>query len=304
MKPHAKVAQTTKKPRRLLEQKIRLLVRHYRAAERSRQERPLKWTPMLKFPRIRALALTIALLAIVAFSFATYAASTSPSSDDANTAFAGGNYRAAAGQYEAILAREGYSAPVLFNLGNAEYRTGDFGAAILNYERAQVLAPRDPAIAANLRLAREKAGVQSPAPSAVESAACFLSPNTLAWIGSFALAAICVTIASSRFLPRFSQGKAVIGVAAIMLLAVASAFAIRWPDFDRAIVVTANAPARIAPASAAATLFALKAGEPVTAAKTHGQFILIRTSDGRSGWVNRNEIGRVFNAQPGDAKSV
>jgi tetratricopeptide (TPR) repeat protein len=42
------------------------------------------------------------------------------------------------------------SAPALFNRGNALVREGKLGPAILAYERAQQLAPRDPAIAANL----------------------------------------------------------------------------------------------------------------------------------------------------------
>ena len=79
--------------------------------------------------------------------------------EQANAAFAAGNFRAAIQEYEAILEHDGFSAPLLFNLGNACYRDGQFGAAILNYERAQVLAPHDRAIAANLRLARKKASV-------------------------------------------------------------------------------------------------------------------------------------------------
>ena len=103
-----------------------------------------------------------------------------PTFEQANTSFESGNYRAAISQYEAILAHNGFSAPLLFNLGNAYYRDGQFGAAILNFERAQVLAPRDNSIAANLRLAREKAGVPSPILNEVERAARFLSPNMLA----------------------------------------------------------------------------------------------------------------------------
>jgi tetratricopeptide (TPR) repeat protein len=214
--------------------------------------------------------------------------------EQADTTFQSGNYQAAITQYEAILTHSGYSAPVLFNLGNACYRNSQFGAAILNYERALILAPRDMEIAANLRLAREKAGVPAPAPGEIVKAARFVSPNTLAWIGSGALIVICLAIGLGRFFPRFTQVKAVISVAGMTLLVVAASFAIRWPEFNRAIVVVANAPARIAPASTAAESFALRAGEPVAIAKSYGPFVLARTPDGRAGWVNEKEIGRVF----------
>jgi len=42
-----------------------------------------------------------------------------------------------------------------YNLGNAYYKTGDINNAILNYERAKILAPQDKDIAFNLSLARQ-----------------------------------------------------------------------------------------------------------------------------------------------------
>src|SRR5262249_48343930 len=41
-----------------------------------------------------------------------------------------------------------------YNLGNALFKGGKIGLAILNYRRAEFLAPRDPDIAANLAFAR------------------------------------------------------------------------------------------------------------------------------------------------------
>ncbi len=61
-------------------------------------------------------------------------------------AAAGGDYRAAVRNYEQILDREGFSAPLLFNLGNAWLRLGNPARAILNYERALVLSPHNAAI--------------------------------------------------------------------------------------------------------------------------------------------------------------
>jgi tetratricopeptide (TPR) repeat protein len=283
----------TGKHRVSLEQKVRILVRKYRAAERSRQ-REHKPGHRSGFHHVAAVALTVALLTAFAFSFTLKAANAGPAFEQANAAFASGNDRTAMAQYEAILAHDGYSAPVLFNLGNAYYHMGQFGEAILNYERAQILAPRDTSIAVNLRLAREKAGVSAPALNKVEQAARILTPNTLAWVGSIALITICLGIGVGRVVPRFCHVKIIVGTAAVTLLAVAASFAIRWPEFNRAIIITANAPARIAPAGTAAESFALKAGEPVNLANTYGQFILARTPDGRSGWVARADLARVL----------
>jgi len=282
------------KPRLSLEQKVRLLARGFRAAERRRRKREQKPACRSSFGCLPRAVLSVAMVAALTLPFNARAADAVSAFEQANAAFVAGNYRAAIAQYDEILARHGASAPVLFNLGNAYYRAGQFGAAILDYERAQVLAPRDHSIEVNLGLAREKAGVPAPTLNAVQQLAQVVSPNTLAWAGSFALIALCLTVGIRRFFPHFDQAKVLGGVAVVTLLAVAATFAIRWPEFDRAIVVTANTPARIAPAGTAAELFALKAGETVSIGKNYGQFILVRTADGRSGWVSDQNVGRVF----------
>jgi tetratricopeptide (TPR) repeat protein len=297
MKPQDNRHSNANKPRLSLAQKMRLLARRHRASERRRTKRESKRSDCLKSRTMRACAIGLTFLAIVAFSSAIQAAGATPTFDGANAAFASGNYRAAIEQYDGILAEKGYSAPVLFNLGNAFYHTGQFGAAILSYERAEVLAPRDTAIAANLRLAREKAGVPTPALNEFQKVVRWPSPNSLAWIGCFALAAVCLAIGLGRFFPRISQAKGIAAVGVLILLIVATAFAVRWPEFDRATIVAANAPARIAPAVAAAELFGLKAGETVATLKTRGHFILVRAADGRSGWVGDKDMGLVFGAR-------
>jgi tetratricopeptide (TPR) repeat protein len=293
MKPQDNRNNSANKPRLSLAQKMRLLARRHRASERRRKKRGANRADCRKSRTIKAGAIGLAFLAIVAFSSAAWAASATPTFDSANAAFASGNYHGAIEQYNAILARDGYSAPVLFNAGNAYYRDGQIGEAILSYERAQVLAPRDAAIAANLRLARAKAGAPAPIVSEVQKAAHLLNPNTLAWIGSAALAAVCLAVALMLFFPTFSQSKLVLGVAVVMLVTIATSLAIRWPEFDRAIAVVPNTAARIAPADTAAELFALKAGQPVTVVKNYGQFVLVRTRDGRAGWASGKEIGFV-----------
>lgn len=72
----------------------------------------------------------------------------------ANQFYENGQFPLAAQAYEQ-LAGQGYADGVLFyNLGNAYFRQGDYGRAILNYHRAQRLVPRDPDVRTNLALAR------------------------------------------------------------------------------------------------------------------------------------------------------
>jgi len=67
-----------------------------------------------------------------------------------------GDYKASIKKGEDVLKAGFVSAEVHYNLGNAYLRTGQVGKAILAYRRAELLAPRDPDIRANLELARSR----------------------------------------------------------------------------------------------------------------------------------------------------
>ena len=70
-----------------------------------------------------------------------------------NTYYSSGDYAKAIGEYEQVL-NAGYHSPELyFNLGNACFRQGQLGLAVLYYTRAQKLDPRDDDIRSNLAFA-------------------------------------------------------------------------------------------------------------------------------------------------------
>ena len=71
-----------------------------------------------------------------------------------NALYEDGLYEQAARSYQQ-LADKGYDDPALYyNLGNAYFKQGDLGRAILNYLRAERIAPRDDDVKANLDFAR------------------------------------------------------------------------------------------------------------------------------------------------------
>jgi hypothetical protein len=71
-----------------------------------------------------------------------------------NAAFDRGDYAEAIDTYTALVER-GVDHPSLdFNLGNAYFKAGDLGRAVLWYERARRLDPRNPDVRENLALVR------------------------------------------------------------------------------------------------------------------------------------------------------
>src|SRR5215470_17014852 len=88
-------------------------------------------------------------------------ASVAAAADDAvsraQAAYEHGDFQAAADLYEKAAAAGYDNGHILYDLGNAYYRSNDTGRAIASYRRALLDLPGDPDVLANLSLARERA---------------------------------------------------------------------------------------------------------------------------------------------------
>jgi tetratricopeptide (TPR) repeat protein len=76
--------------------------------------------------------------------------------ENGNYAYNQKNYAVAADEYEAIVLSGSEAFEVYYNLGNTYFRKGDYPRAILNYERAARLNPRNEDNLNNLALANSK----------------------------------------------------------------------------------------------------------------------------------------------------
>ena len=71
-------------------------------------------------------------------------------------AYAESRFNEAIDIYEAVIAGQGASLPLYYNLGNAYFRTNQPGKAILNYERALLIDANDEDTKANLEFVQSK----------------------------------------------------------------------------------------------------------------------------------------------------
>src|SRR5271165_5790745 len=88
-----------------------------------------------------------------------------------------------ASQVRAASVQPGYSAAALYNSANAYARAGKPGMAVLNYERARLLAPEDPDVDANLRFVREAAHVGAEPRRWSDRVVTLARPAVVAWLG-------------------------------------------------------------------------------------------------------------------------
>lgn len=185
----------------------------------------------------------------------------------------------------------GYSAAGLYNLANSYARAGKPGMAILNYERASLLAPSDPDIQANLRYVRAAAHLPVETPDTLDRVARFASPFWISWIGVLGLTILGVSVIAAQLSSRHRllRGAATLLGASMVVLTCGNALAL-WPRLHQGIVIAAATPVRVSPVPMGDPLFTLPEGEKVKITAEHDGFALIETRTGRIGWITHSNL--------------
>lgn len=187
-----------------------------------------------------------------------------------------------------------YSADALYNLANSYARAGKPGLAVLNYERAALMAPDDADINANLEYVRASAHVRAEPRSRFARVVLVVSPASAAWIGVLGIALVGSGLLARKMTPGsrwVCAGGVLLGVALISLSA--SSAVLLWPRMHEGIVLVDRTPARVSPVPMSDTAFVLPEAETVTITGEHEDFALIRTRGGLTGWVARANVGAV-----------
>ena len=218
----------------------------------------------------------------------------------ANALYDEGKFAEAAAVYEKI---EPKTANVYYNLGNAWFRQDKLGLAIVNYERARRLAPRDPDVVANLKFAQQKLGVSdvNAPPRAwqrfLRSAAKSRTLNEWRLYELVGLWMVVLSVGAYPFLPKLRMGLVVASVAAFFGFAV-SAFALGYRTVNErtaaeAIVVADGTDARFAPFPDSTVHFRLPEGAKLAIREDRGQWLFVERADGQQGWVNAGSLERI-----------
>ena len=240
--------------------------------------------------------LLFALLILCTAAFAT------PESlfEEGVDAFRKGNLEEAVQSWQFAL-EDGYESGALYyNLGNAHFRLGHTAKAILFYERAARLLPRDKDVAANLALARLAVVDRVNAPvrlgiwDAVDALRDFFSLNELRllfiWLGVVSALIVCLRILFFRRLHRF----ALTAVIAVWLL---SGILFVWRavlDAQPCAIITADkVDVKSAPDENSKDVFALHEGLKVCIKANLAGWYNIELADGRQGWIPVNEAEQI-----------
>ena len=242
------------------------------------------------------------LLAMICFGGTSAKAVTK---NNADTEYQKGNYQQAIRDYEEIL-KNGESAEIYFNLGNAYYRTDNITKAVLNYERARLLSPGDDDINFNLQFARSKT-IDKITPESemffvtwYKSLVNFTSVDNWAKTGILCIVLALLLVLLYLFGPQLMLRKIGFfgGLAFFVIFLLSNLFAFQQKQaLDNrtgAIIISPSVNIKKTPAKNSTDQFVLHEGTRVDIIdKGMTDWRCIRVGDGREGWIETKAIEEI-----------
>lgn len=248
--------------------------------------------------------LNIIFSCISTVAVATAAPTVSPA-QQADDLYRQADYTAAIEAYEALLAEGMTNADLHYNLGNAYYREGEMGRAILHYERALRLRPSMADAKENLALANSHTADRiTPVPQIffVRWYHQLLAATTPAlwrtvWLVLFALlGAAVVGLRLGHSLAIRKSALATV-LAAALLLAASSAIlinsSIRANRHTDAIILEPAVSVKSSPEPQSADKLILHEGTKVQILEQLSDWYKIRIADGTTGWCLAETTERI-----------
>ena len=236
------------------------------------------------------------------------AAALPKNSNEAKTAYDAGQFRQALDYYASKIDPRNVSPALLYNMGNCFYQLGDYPRALVCYERARHLQPRDSDITGNLELTRRK--LLLPPKYRVESPADFMLAardflRVDEWLAACACGLALVLIALGMFFHRrsnlwqwpFYAGIALVVICSAALIAKASA-----DDPAReAVVIVRNTPLYSLPSAESGRVEQyLKPGTEVSIEENRMDWVRVRLENNDEGWVRGANLALLWSNSPGD----
>jgi len=270
----------------------------------ERLERERRLNRGSSFGRVAKRGVAAAWLLVAATVTIGHAAEEAPASPQttffhANALYKDDQYAAAAKEYEELVGSGLESGNLYFNLGNAYFKAGEKGKAILNYERARRFMPSDPDLLANLAFAQSVTGVEPCVPPLwqrlVFPLAYRMSTTRLMWAASGFYTLLLVGLAAHRLWLRRPRWLvyAATGLALLVLIATSSlAQQALSEDWRRqgVIVRSGETAARFEPAENGTVHFVVKEGATVHVLDQREGWLQIARCDGRRGWVEKQAV--------------
>ena len=246
--------------------------------------------------RLRTVFLVVAMLLISVLSF---------SQDDAKELFYKGNlyyengeYAEAIKTYEEVLNKGYESGSLYYNLANSYFKADNLGKAILYFERAMRLIPRDGDLESNYKYAISLTKNNLPEQTRVfivrlvQSTAAHFTINELLIVMSSIFFIFVITILSHLYFGIIRKNfRKLIIIIVVLFVGSMAIFLYKFNETkNRAIVIFEKANSKFEPSIKATTYFTLYEGANIKVLTTRGGWCKIKRPDGKIGWIEKSNI--------------
>lgn len=219
-----------------------------------------------------------------------------------NSQYEKGEFQAAISTYEKVLATEMVSMPLHYNLGCAYFSEKEYGEAILHFEKARLLSPRDADVLHNLDYAKLFLKDRFELPEEMPLIAWFKSIRTslslaeLKYIEGILFVLLILGLIAYRLL-RESSFHGMISLASLIIGTLLLIFG-GWfleraltAEEKHAILLVEEAEVSSAPVGGSSTLFVIHEGTSAEILDATDGWYELRLDDGKTGWIIHEAVG-------------
>lgn len=218
---------------------------------------------------------------------------------EANQACKNELFQEAADKYLELIENGIENGHIYYNLGNAYFRPGALGRAILAYERARLWIPRDSDLAFNLSHAKDQArdAVIDSRNFSINDVLGLDSVNlyetffVFALLNVFFFGILCI-----RLFKKAEWTYYIFIFLTIFVSISASVFALKWytvTSDDRSVVLAEEVNVRAGPDPEDTVLFKIHEGSIVHYERSEGDWMLLHLSKDKRGWAKLTQLERV-----------
>ena len=219
---------------------------------------------------------------------------------EANRFYAEGNYETALNSYLKIVKSGIYSSGIFYNIGNSYFRLGETGYAILYYEKAGMLSPRDSDIQENLRYARNKILDRIDVKKGINLRELLVFPKYInlfeSWVFFLFSYLLLWIFISLRLYLRGRVIDAFLVIASLIFVFSSAAFYSVYSDEKlntKAVIIETETEVKSGNDLKSTTLFKLHEGSTVNVLSENGNWIKIELADGKKGWLPNADLRTV-----------
>jgi len=218
--------------------------------------------------------------------------------NEANKAYAEGDYQTAIKLYSIILEQGIESGEVYFNLGNTYYKMNDLGRAILYYEKAAKFIKGDPALEQNLQLTQIRIvdKIEAIPKLFIEdwwsTLTHVFSLDTLLWISIILFSVLIMLIIvnllyTKQFLPRFIWAMTLLFV---LIFVVTLSLIYEFETSQFGVILVEKVSVISEPGIGGTEVFILHEGTKVLINRMLNEWLEISIPDGKTGWLKDTSL--------------